>query len=318
MSGKRSTEHERIHLLAEFFAAPSSFALSIGDDCAVLPPQSSPLALSVDASVEDVHFRRAWMSLADIGFRATMAALSDLAAMGAKPVGILSSLILPREFTDAELLQLMQGQREAAALVEAAVVGGNLARGEKLSITTTVMGLSERPTLRAGAKPGDQLFIAGALGLATTGLRLLQNGETPNADLARWNNARTAFTRPVARIKEGLVANACGAHAMIDLSDGLCADALHLATASNVQLVLDEGLLRRNFLPLLPAQLEDPMAAILKGGEDYALLVAAPANTLPEQFIVIGAVETGEHPALLLSGSNGRQQLSALGFDHFE
>ncbi len=317
MSDKRSTEHERIRLLAEFFAAPSCFELSIGDDCAVLPPQASPLALSVDASVEDVHFRRAWMSLEDIGFRATMAALSDLAAMGAKPTGILSSLILPREFTDAELLALMQGQRQAATAADAPVVGGNLARGDVLSITTTVMGLSERPVQRAGAKPGDQLFIAGALGLARTGLHLLQTGQTPTSDLARWNNARAAFVRPTARLHEGLLANARGAHAMIDLSDGLCADAHHLATASQVLLVLDEELLRHSFLPLLPAQLEAPMEAILCGGEDYALLVAAPANTMPEQFIVVGSVESAAHPAVVLSGSEGRRQLSPKGFDHF-
>src|SRR5204863_6701994 len=118
--------------------------------------------------------RRAWMSLREIGFRSLMAAASDLAAMGATPRGVLSALVLPDSIDDADLEDLAAGQREAAELLGTAVLGGNLARGSELSITTSVLGEAAQPILRRGAKQADVLVIAGPIGLAAAGLEALR------------------------------------------------------------------------------------------------------------------------------------------------
>src|SRR5882724_6500915 len=114
---------------------PAGVDVGIGDDAAVLESGSAPLVWTVDSAVEGVHFRRAWLSLEDIGWRSLMAAASDLAAMGARPRGILCALVLPPEFSDDDLENLARGQAAAATAIGSAVLGGNLSRGGELSIT---------------------------------------------------------------------------------------------------------------------------------------------------------------------------------------
>ncbi|MDP9152215.1 MAG: thiamine-phosphate kinase, partial [Myxococcota bacterium] len=147
--------------------------LGIGDDAAVLVTSlaGARLVWTIDEQVDGVHFRRDMASWQDIGWRSLMAAVSDVAAMGARPWCALSALVLPVDVDDSALERLAQGQREAGEATGAPVLGGNLARGSCLSIATTVLGTCSRAVQRRGACPGNGLWLAGTVGLAAAGLR---------------------------------------------------------------------------------------------------------------------------------------------------
>src|SRR5450755_181055 len=200
--------------------------LGIGDDAAVLR-HSGRLVWTVDTAVEHVHFERAWLTLADLGWRSFNAAASDLCAMAGRPLCALSSVIFPAHFSKRDLAQLARGQRDAARALGCRIVGGNLSRGAELSVTTTLIGSAARPLLRSGAQPGDALWLCGEVGLAAAGLRLLLQSKRKNATRAG-QNALKAFRRPNAQLAFGLALTR-RAHAAIDISDGLAGDAAHLA-----------------------------------------------------------------------------------------
>lgn len=287
--------------------------LGIGDDCAVLRARTEGLVLSVDSVVEHVHFRRAWLTFEQLGYKATMGALSDLAAMGAAPLGALSSLILPVDVNDASLEALARGQAEACAEVGTSVVGGNLARGGELSITTTVIGESPSPLRRDGARPGDVVLAAGPLGLAAAGLRALLAERESEAAFAA---ALVAWRRPRARIEEGrrLVGTATAA---IDVSDGLGLDVSRMAESSGCKIVLTaEALVGAPLRAAAEALGVDPVALALSGGEDYALVATAPPEVSLSGLVRIGYCEEGE--GVELEGVGGkRSPVAAAGWDHF-
>ncbi len=312
-----SSEQERIERLTLLFGASEARGVrkGVGDDAAVLEPSRSKLVWTVDAAVEDVHFRRAHLRLEEIGHRSMMAAASDLAAMGAVPLAALSALILPPGFSDDELDELARGQERAARSLGMPVVGGNLSRGRELSITTTVLGEVERTLLRDGARAGDIVALAGPVGLAKAGFSALERSLT-SAELAP---ALEAFRRPRALIREGLTA-AEHAHAAIDVSDGLALDASRMASASGVGIVLDASALLHHGGTALESAArilgEDPLELALEGGEDYALLIACPAEKLPEGFTAVG--ELIEERGLFLRDRKGLlHPRSVRGFDHF-
>jgi thiamine-monophosphate kinase len=312
-----SSEQTRIALLRAALGrrADARVLVGIGDDAAVLAPGADPLVWTVDAQVEGVHFRRELLSLGDLGYRATMAAASDLAAMGASPLGLLAALVLPPWVSDADLEELAAGQREAAEALGTAVIGGNLARGTELSITTTALGAAARPLTRAGARAGDAVWMAGPVGLAAAGLALLIRGDVVDAR----SPAVLAWRRPRARIGEGLAA-AVLARAAVDVSDGLAQDVGHLARASGVRVVLDEAALVGPELVAAAAALgREPLGLALEGGEDYALVVALSAGDALEGFTRVGEVTAPEGPArVALRRRDGAvAALEERGFDHF-
>lgn len=289
--------------------------VGIGDDAAVLAPEGASLVWTIDAAVEGVHFRRDWMSLEDIGFRSLMAAASDLAAMGARPRGVLSALVLPPDFGDEELDRLACGQAEAAAALGTAVVGGNLARGTELSVTTTVLGAAKKPLLRAGAKPGDVVAVAGPLGLAAAGIEALRRGyRGPAVD-----RAIAACRRPRALIDQGADA-AARAHAAIDVSDGLALDVSRMAVESGVGIVLEAEYVTAPGGAELRAAADalslDPLELALYGGDDYALVMAFDPSDIAPPFMRIGTcvAETG---LILVERDGARRKLEPHGYDHF-
>ncbi|NOU28212.1 MAG: thiamine-phosphate kinase, partial [Polyangiaceae bacterium] len=151
-----SDEFARIAALRDILGSGgATVEVGIGDDAAVLRPFEGKLVASVDAQVEHVHFERAWLGWDDVGYRSLMAAASDLAAVGAEPLGAMAALILPSDFSDDDLAALGRGQRAAADRLGCPVVGGNLSRGGGLSVTTTVLGRVDRPLLRSGAAVGE-------------------------------------------------------------------------------------------------------------------------------------------------------------------
>jgi thiamine-monophosphate kinase len=275
-----------------------SITLGIGDDAAVI---DRTLVWTIDTQIEGTHFRRAWLSWEDVGYRSVMAAASDLAAMGAEPIAALASLALAPAIDDDAFEAIARGQAEAARAIGAPIVGGNLARATETSLTTTWIGRAEKPIRRSTARPGDGLYVAGPLGLAATGLAALE------ASLAgpALDEAIRAWRRPRARIADGL-AMRDHATSAVDVSDGLSRDAAHLATASGVCVVLDEALLRAHAGAL-------EVERVLHGGEDYALLVTSP--TPIGGFSSIGSIEEGS--GVVLATATGRVPLPSGGFEHF-
>ncbi|HMI91193.1 MAG TPA: thiamine-phosphate kinase [Polyangiales bacterium] len=315
-------EFERIAEIRKRFAIADVNAdgvvIGIGDDAAVLAPSASAQVLSVDAQVDGVHFRQDLLAAPEIGQRALSAALSDLAAMGASPRAALLALVVPVELSDATLYAIADGVAEAANRYGCPIIGGNLARGAQLSLTTTVIGEHAGSVLtRAGARAGDGLFVAGELGSAGLGLRALLAGRServPGA-VARWRTpqALIAIGRTLA------AAPPPGASAAIDVSDGFLQDLAHLARASNVGFEVE---LAR--LPLGPDVAEhaqalghDPLALALGGGEDYALLFTAPANATGLPGVRVG--RACEEPGIRLRNEGGAivPPPPTLGFDHF-
>ncbi|MDQ3388631.1 MAG: thiamine-phosphate kinase, partial [Gemmatimonadota bacterium] len=215
-----------------------------GDDCAVVTGEG--IALSSELSVEGIHFRREWLSPREIGFRAAAGALSDLAAVAARPIGLLAALALPERDAGAFAEELMAGVREAAEMFGGTLLGGDLSRSlGAVVIAVTVVGEAPDPVLRSGALPGDELWVTGELGGAAAAVQALLAEEAPDP------SARERFARPRARIPEARWLAARGVlRAMVDLSDGLAGDAAHLAAASGVAVLLSAEL-----IPVHPAAL---------------------------------------------------------------
>lgn len=237
-------------------------ATGIGDDCAVLDaPPGERLVMSLDTALEDVHFRRGWLTPEEIGYRATMAALSDLAAMAAAPLGVAVALSLPDAWR-GEFLQICDGIGDAVQCAGTRIVGGDLTRAAALSLSVTVLGHAASPMSRRGARAGDALWVTGRLGGPLLALESLQRGHAPRDE---W---RARFARPVARFAEARWLADHGATAGMDISDGVVADAAHLAAAGGVRIVLD-----LDRLPLLAAATVEDAA---RSGEEFELVVTAP------------------------------------------
>jgi thiamine-monophosphate kinase len=239
-------------------------ATGIGDDAAQLAiPVGEHLVVSTDASVENVHFRREWLTPEEIGARATIAALSDIAAMAATPRGMLLALALPESWR-GDLQALARGVGHVAREANTPIIGGNISLGTELSLTLTVLGSTTHPLTRSGAQVGDILFATGLFGGPGAALRSLQSGENPAA--AHWER----FVSPTPRLREAHWLVEHGARAGIDISDGLLADAAHLARASEVTILIDA-----TAIPCVVGVSADEAMA---SGEEYELLVAVPVE----------------------------------------
>jgi thiamine-monophosphate kinase len=216
-----------------------------------------------DALVEEVHFRLDWISWRDLGFRAAAANISDLSASGAEPEGLIVSVGLPGDSELDDVLELYEGIRETGV----PVLGGDTTAAERVYLSVTALGRSERVPGRGGAKPGDLIVVTGPLGGAGAAFR------------------ERRFLRPPIRTDEGREL-ARSAHAMLDISDGLEQDLGHLAARSGVRCVVELERVPRGE----GATIDD-----LGFGEDYELLAAIPS----EAFHVIGSCEEGEGVELL-------------------
>lgn len=284
-------------------------ARGIGDDATVLEvPSGEQLVVSTDASLEDVHFRREWLSPEEIGWRATASGLSDLAAMAAKPLGVLIALTLSERWLD-DLGELAEGIGASAAAAGTPIIGGDLTRGEYLGITVTVVGSAAAPLRRIGARPGDSVWITGQLGGPALAIAAWSEGRQPTPE------ARARFAKPVPRIREAQWLASAGATAGIDISDGLGGDAAHLAAASGVRVAIDAD--------LLPRVSGADVSTAHRSGEEYELLVTARGELDTAEFqrefdlplTRIGTVEEGDAGVDLIIG--GERVASPAGYDHF-
>ena len=270
----RLSELGELGLLAEL--ERRGLAQGIEDDAAQL---QDGLVVTQDALVENVHFRLDLVSWQDLGFRAAAVNLSDLAASGADPEGLVVTLALPGETSLDDVLALYEGLNEPGV----PVVGGDTSRAERVMLSVTALGRSERVPGRAGARPGDVLVITGPLGAAGAAFR------------------QNRLTRPPLRLAEGKEL-ARHAHALLDISDGLAVDAGHLAIRSGVRCVI-----HLEQVPLAEgASIED-----VGFGEDYELLAAVED---PGAFLQIGRCEQGSGVSLLHEG----RPVDLGGWDHFD
>jgi thiamine-monophosphate kinase len=291
--GSRLSDLGEFGFLAEL--ARRGLAEEIGDDTAVLP---GGLVVTQDALVQDIHFRLAWTSWRDLGYKAAAVNVSDLAAAGAAPGALFVSLALPPETDPENAFELYEGIRETGVPVR----GGDMSAGERVYLSVTAIGRSERVPGRAGARPGDVIVVTGPLGGSAAGLRLLELGREEPAELIRMQ------LRPPLRVEEGNRL-AAAAHAVIDLSDGLARDAGHIAERSGCRLELE-----LEQLPLAPGieQVgDDPFWTM---GEDYELLAAVtPQDADGLGFPVVGRCVPGQGVSIRRAG----RELELTGWDHF-
>lgn len=285
-------------------------AVGIGDDAALVHvPRDNMLAISTDSSVENVHFRRDWLSLNEIGYRATTAALSDLAAIGASGVGILIALATPRESRE-NLDALGDGIARAAVASGVRIYGGDTTRAPVLSLTITVFGNTRDAMRRDAARAGHHVYVTGTLGGPAAAVRALEAGTPPNAE---W---RERFANPHARLREARWAAGRGARAAIDISDGLIADARHVAAASNVRMALD--------LDRIPRANDVDAITAAQSGEEYELLLtsaipidcAAFGTRFGIPLTEIGAVTDGA-PGVQIMVNGEPLDVELPGYDHF-
>lgn len=280
-----------IEALTPIFAQGEHVLVGPGDDAAVLRVKTGHVVVSTDLMVEGRHFRRDWASAADIGHRAAAQNLSDINAMGGKAASLTVGLAAPPDLPVQWALDFAQGFADEAALVGASVVGGDLTSAPDVVIAVTVLGAcTVSPVLRSGAEPGDVVALCGRQGWAAGGLAVLGRGfRSPRALVE-------AYRRPEPPYAAGPAAADAGATAMIDISDGLVADAGHIAHASGVAIELhSEALEIPEPLHAVAAALgADPLQFILGGGDDHALLATFPAEApLPQGWVTIGQVAAG-------------------------
>ncbi|MHB1444394.1 MAG: thiamine-phosphate kinase [Acidimicrobiales bacterium] len=253
---------------------PPSGELWLGDDTAVVESPHGPLLLAADTVVAGVHFDLRWSAPADVGWKVMAVNISDLAAMGARPHRALVSVAGP---AGTDIPGLYDGLLEASAEYGCPIVGGDVTSAPVLVLTVAVTGWMPpgcQPVTRAGAAPGDVVWLTGPVGSSAAGLAALARGEGGHP-------LAGAHRRPRARLEEGTAALAAGASAMIDLSDGTAIDLWRLGLASGVGVELDR----------LPAAEGATAEEAIGGGEDYELAFTAPegaSDRVQETFVAAG------------------------------
>ncbi len=287
--------------------------VGIGDDAAVLATPDGRVVATMDLMVEARHFRRDWSGPADIGAKAAARNLADVAAMGAVPVALLVGLAAPGDLAVAWAQDLVAGMAAECARTGATVVGGDVSSADTIMLAVAALGdlAGREPVTRAGARPGDRLAVAGVLGHSAAGQALLAAGLAEPAALV------AEHRRPRPPYQAGPEAAALGATSMIDISDGLVADAGHVAEASGVLIDIDTARLEPgDDLLAAAAQLDAPgrpLAWMLTGGEDHALAATLPPGAvLPAHWRVIGQVRSGRGVMV-----NGQRFQGRPGWDHF-
>lgn len=286
-----------------------------GDDAAVVAAPDGRFVVTTDVLVEDRHFRRSWSSGEDVGRRAAVQNLADVAAMGARPTSLVVALVIPPDLPASWVDGLARGLAAECTPLGVGVVGGDLSGGPLVVVSVAAHGdLGGRaPVLRSGARPGDVVAHAGVAGWSAAGLALLEVGaENPDAELV------AAYLRPVSPLAAGPAAAAAGATAMLDVSDGLLRDAGRLARASGIEIDLEVAAFAGDLDRLgdAAARLGATVERwVLDGGEDHGLLATFPSGAvLPQGFRAVGRVTDGTLPGVLVDGVAAPARS---GWDHF-
>lgn len=299
---------------------PGAVRLGIGDDTAVIrPPRGHELLVTTDFSLEGTHFRGEWHSPESVGHRCLCRGLSDIAAMGGQPLAAFLSLATPADLRQKWIDGFLSGFLALAQRTGTTLAGGDIAQSRH-GILADVMVVGSAPAgkavPRSGARPGDVIYVTGALGASASILRRLYAGERRLPDPRSKNKAdrKHFFPEPCLPVGRYLRERKL-AHAMIDISDGLSTDLSHICQASGVGAVINQLL-----VPLAPgATLHDA----LHGGEDYELLfTASPKAKVPVEIRGVPVTEIGwvtkEKNVLISDLKTRSRQLAAEGWQHFE
>ena len=284
--------------------------VGIGDDAAVIKSSNNKLVATVDMAVEDIHFNKKWSTPFQIGAKLTTANLADIFAMGAIPKYLLVAAGISELNNSETVTELAKGIRSVADKFEVTVIGGDLSKSEKMTLSITALGeLSDQPILRSGARVGDLIYLSSLTGLSAAGLAIL------NRELDRPRYVVEAHLNPKLVAPEKLIKVATS---MCDVSDGLATDASHLSHASNVNFNLSKDLISqaadfKDLAELAKELGEDVFDWILTGGEDHFFLATVgKENESNELGIQIGSVGKGEGK-LLLEGV----EIMKTGYQHF-
>jgi thiamine-monophosphate kinase len=284
--------------------------VGIGDDAAVIKSSNNKLVATVDMAVEDIHFNKKWSSPFQIGAKLTTANLADIFAMGAVPKYLLVAAGINELNNSETVTELAKGIRSVADKFEVTVIGGDLSKSEKITLSITALGeLSGQPILRSGARVGDLIYLSSLTGLSAAGLAIL------NRELDRPRYVVEAHLNPKLVAPDKLIKVATS---MCDVSDGLATDATHLSYASNVNFNLSKDLISqaadfKDLAELAKELNEDVFDWILTGGEDHFFLATVgKENESNELGIQIGSVGKGEGK-LLLDGV----EIKKTGYQHF-
>ncbi|MCU0607458.1 MAG: thiamine-phosphate kinase, partial [Candidatus Edwardsbacteria bacterium] len=308
--------------------ANRSVILGIGDDAAAFALSRGTVGLvTTDTLADRTHFDLRYTTYRDLGWKAMAANLSDIAAMGGRPLLAVVALTLTDRQSVRDVDELYRGMRALGQRHGVTIAGGDVVRGKELSLTIAVIGECRRGNLglRSGARPGDAVLVTGTLGASRAGLELLRN--------AQWKmkNGKSVrkHLRPEPRVREGLVlAKRFKLHGMIDISDGLAPELHHLAAGSRAGIVIDQGALPVADEAVAASRRtgKDPADYCLHGGEEYELLFTLPladavkARSLLEgsgtRCTIIGQVVRGRGVRTI--GRDGRRRaLPAEGYAHF-
>ncbi len=290
---------------------PASTLLGPGDDCAVVSAPDGRVVATVDVLVDGVHFRTDWATGEQIGRRAALASLADVAAMGAAPTALLVGLSAPGETAAELVMDIGRGLDAEARAAGAGIVGGDITRSPVLTISVTALGdlAGREPVRRSGARAGDVVAVNGRLGWAAAGLAVLSRGFRSPAALVG------AYRVPEPPLAAGIAAAQAGATSMIDVSDGLVADLGHLADESGVGIdIATRALPVHDRLTEVASALgRDPLQWVLTGGDDHALAATFPPGRTPSaDWVVIGVVREGSGVSV-----DGQPWSAAGGWDHF-
>ena len=284
--------------------------VGIGDDAAVIKSSNNKLVATVDMAVEDIHFSKKWSTPFQIGAKLTTANLADIFAMGAVPKYLLVAAGINELNNSETVTELAKGIRSVADRFEVTVIGGDLSKSEKMTLSITALGeLSAQPILRSGARVGDLIYLSSLTGLSAAGLAIL------NRELDRPRYVVEAHLNPKLVAPDKLIKVATS---MCDVSDGLATDASHLSYASNVNFNLSKDLISqaadfKDLAELAKELNEDVFDWILTGGEDHFFLATVgKENESNELGIQIGSVGKGEGK-LLLDGV----EIKKTGYQHF-
>lgn len=340
-STRRLAEFPLIAALAGRFGRTGrSVVCGIGDDAAVLRHPTGDLLLTTDLLAEGIHFDRATATFEDIGYKAAVANLSDIAAMGGTPRYLLASLAIPAGHREREIRQLYEGMMQAGRRHGVELIGGDTSASQHgLFVNLTITGTVKpgRALTRSGAKVGDLLYVTGTLGDSLAGLQLLTDGRgktgrsTSNLSKESRRYLIGRHLRPTPRLAAGrFLAKHALATSAIDLSDGLSGDLPHICEQSRVGAELD-----KLTLPLSPACLDyaealrlDPFALALAGGEDYELLfTVTPANRSRVERMAksvgcrltrIGRIRPKQQGLTAIEPDGSSRKLTITGYRHFE
>ncbi|MDQ6420089.1 thiamine-phosphate kinase [Paenibacillus sp. LHD-117] len=344
-----SISHWTSHRQSADWQRQRGVALGIGDDAAAVDLAAAldgidggkRLLLAVDTMVETVHFSDATMRDEDVGYKALAANISDIAAMGGVPLHALVSVSVPKSYGPERMRRIYDGLYECAERYGVAVIGGDTTSSpERLVVSVTLTGTVEagRELRRSGAKPGEAVFLTGAVGLSAAGLHLLlaeAGGKAAHEAERRYREALVAaHRRPAPSVQAGRLLLTGGCSSLNDVSDGLASEAWELAEASRLRLVLRERLLPKSGSMSDYARDAgiDPLEWMLYGGEDYVLLgtidagkAEAARQAFREEglpFFVIGETEEGP-PGVELArewnsgAGENRTSIAKRGYNHF-